>query len=221
MRSLGVIGFLALLAVAQPSGARALPAGGPPDFLRSAYPFSGYKFDLSHGTQYPTAQTGPGNDAVPGVEPASLENCSDQRFFCLRTKAPAGGAFTVPRRCEAVAVGDAWGTGDVRTEVLAKVITDPESYNTKPGQVPPLRPHGGVVYYYLLGNAARPAIVFLYAPLYGVIGLYRQSDPVGPTAFVEAKADRLTPLGQSAHPPIGSARTLLTDHWDFAACSRG
>lgn len=156
-------------AVAGPLGEgpwRFQAAGAPP-----------YTLDPARGVQ--------GRPAEPA---APADDCSDQTWFCLTNGlALTGLRFVAPRVCGEAKVGDVWRRGDVVVEVLRRRDPPPQR-SMGPGQAPMIPADAMVQTLLLLGDPARPDIVYAYGSVAGVMGFWEQRPGTGLLLHDQAKA---------------------------------
>jgi hypothetical protein len=180
-------------------------------FGRGVMVFGDYTVDLGYGIEYAKGQISGerfrSNDRTRAWA-AKIETCSDDRYYCLRSK----GRFSLvaPRRCLEPKVGDTWTVAGLTTQVLA-TYEAPWLKNFKDQPAPE---SGGPLRYYALGDPGRPDVVFFYAPRDGVTQVVIGSRRAGSTAIKDLRDGLLDPYAHASGPflPLVTPDTV-------AACS--
>ena len=202
---------LAALVLMAAAPAPASPSYGPFDgFGRGVHVFGGHVVDLGWGVEFEDLSIDGSHETSAAASRWSRQHvavCSNADYICIRSIGPGGlVSLAAPRACpDDIKEGATWRVGDVKTVVLKRWQAD----WSQAGAVPP--PDSGPALVFLLGDPARPDVIYRYLIGSGVTDLIlaRQSDS---DVVAAAKAGE---LGDAKRFRVARLSTPDT----FAACT--
>lgn len=166
------------------SHGQAEEAAGQRDRIGGVYVYGYYVLDM--------------NRAIESWVPANtteVVDCSNAKFFCLRTKGARFGLinFVLPRKCVTIREGDSWQLAGLKTTVVKR-------NETRLGET------------FFLITVGLTDTIYNYRPNVGIVDIYHS---FGPAVDVEKlNPEGPTPKGQKL---MGFGRRLTFDN--LAACN--